>query len=220
METKKNNYWMVYSQTKKKQNNIEYEASDGCREENIGEKVEDEDTDSSLTKVKETNKFEQESEEQCLARFKEIHLKLKEITIELEVAVEAEDYDEAAVLDEKLQDLKNELESLGHSDSVLSSVSDEQQNKISGNTIDIACELLDENDENKDMKKNIALGGSEKDDEESLESNATIKSQTSDNAIDKSASLLSDEIKYIATSDSEEESKCTEHSHEKNDKSM
>lgn len=86
----------------------------------------------------------QESRQHGLERFQEITLTLKEIAVELEIAVENEDYDEAAVLDEKLQILKSELESVGCPDAVMDSELDVESNKYKDKAVLNDNKIMDE----------------------------------------------------------------------------
>jgi len=171
----------------KDEDDMNCKASNGCKGSSDGEVIEDD--DSSVIEGEEKSEDEQANEKQCLDRFQEITLTLKEIATELEGAVENEDYDEAAALDEKLQDLKIELESLGLSEAVMASFPDEQESIISEYVIDEECGKFQTREN--EMKENS-------DDESLISANVT----------NEECGMLDENIDIVSERDEDEPSEC------------
>ena len=95
-------------------------------------------------------------DEEAILKWKELTARLSEVEISIETAVENEEYDEAAELDELLESIKADIEGLGFSEEDLQTAmesmdipvesNDAQHDNLKGNKEDIA-DALDEGEE-------------------------------------------------------------------------
>jgi len=110
------------------ENEEEEHKSDPIPNENDQDQDEGDDAPNVVQELdKENDSGENVDKDIAKKKFKDLTKRLKELEVKLEDAVEREDYDEAADLDQEFQDIKSQIESLGLSDSDIESLTEGEE---------------------------------------------------------------------------------------------